>query len=79
MGSLADGYADMFRTSKLVSVSTVDLSILIAMTATLIPQDLRLRNPEQSGSANLIAASTLLLPMYGALIYCLLRPNLPKD
>ena len=79
VGSLANGYADLFRTSKLVSVSTVDLSILIAITATLIPQDFRLRNPEQAGSANLIAASTLLLPVYGALIYCLLRPNLPKD
>lgn len=79
IGSLANGYADMFRTSKLVSVSTIDLSILIAMTATLIPQDIRLRNPEQSDRANLIAASTLMLPMYGALIYCLLRPSLPKD
>jgi hypothetical protein len=77
--SLAQGYADMASMSKLVSVSSVDLCILTGTAAALIPQDYRLRNPEDAARANLIGASTLLLPVFGSLIYCVLRPKLPQD
>ena len=77
-GPTAQGFVDMWKTSKFVSVSSVDLSILTLTTAALIPQDYRIRNPEGGSRANLIAASTLLLPVYGALIYCVLRPKIPE-
>ena len=78
-GAISQGYVDMWNMSKFVSVSSVDLSILTLTAAALIPQDYRIRNPEGKGQANLIAASTLLLPVYGAVIYCFLRPTLPEE
>ena len=77
--STAQGFVDMWKMSKFVSVSSVDLSILTLTTAALIPQDYRIRNPEGASRANLIAASTLLFPVYGALIYCFLRPKIPGE
>ena len=70
--STAQGFVDMWKMSKFVSVSSVDPSILTRTIAALISQDYRVRNPEGASRANLIAASTLLLPVYGALIYCFL-------
>ncbi|KAI2491052.1 hypothetical protein MHU86_23496 [Fragilaria crotonensis] len=78
-GTTSQGFVDMWNVSKFVSVSSVDLSVLTLTTAALIPQDYRIRNPKDDGQANLIAASTLLLPVYGALIYCVLRPTLPEE
>jgi hypothetical protein len=77
--SLAQGYSEMAQQSKFVTVSSVDLFLLSATVASFIPQDYKLRNPEDSDRANLIAASTMLLPVFGSAIYCILRPQLPEE
>jgi hypothetical protein len=74
------GYVDLVTSSKFASVSTLDLIILSATAASVIPLDLkyRQRNVKKS-EANAIAASTLFLPILGAAVYVALRPNLPKE
>ena len=88
-----DGYQQLASTSKLVSVSSVDLMILTVTAATLIPLDFKLRTERTGGNydakvnstglseqqINLLAASTALLPVIGAAIYCALRPPLPSS
>jgi len=77
-GAAVQSYVDLFVTSKLVSASSVDAIILNLAAATLIPRDLKLRQPDMEDSqAKLIGASTLLLPFLGAALYCALRPALP--
>ena len=74
------GYVDLVTTSKFASVSTMDLAILSVTAASVIPLDLKYRRPQvEESEANLIAASTLLLPILGSAIYCALRPNLPQE
>ena len=77
------GYLDLFGTTKLASISTVDLSILTVAAATLIPRDYQLRvsseDEEEQKKGNLIAASTVLFPVLGAALYCALRPPLPEE
>lgn len=71
-------YADLFASSKFVSTSSVDAVVLNVAAASLIPRDLKLRQPEiEESKANLVGASTLLLPFLGAALYCALRPALP--
>jgi hypothetical protein len=73
-------YADLFASSKFVSTSSVDGAILNLAAASLIPRDLKLRQPDMEDSqAKLIGASTLLLPFLGAALYCALRPGLPSE
>ncbi|KAL3919508.1 MAG: hypothetical protein SGILL_003720 [Bacillariaceae sp.] len=77
---ILESYLGLASTSKFVSVSSVDLSVLTIAAAALIPQDLRLRKAGGDNSnATLIAASTLLLPVVGAALYCALRPPLPEE
>lgn len=72
-------YTDLFATSKFVSVSTVDAIVLNIAAASLIPSDLKLRQPDvDDKQAKFIGASTLLLPFLGAALYCALRPPLPS-
>jgi hypothetical protein len=78
LDSLIQGYSELASTSKLVSVSSVDLAILTTIAASLVPQDYRLRKPKSS-IGNLLGLATLLTPVYGPLLYCFLRPSLPKD
>ena len=59
-------YTDLFASSKLVSASSVDAIILNLAAASLIPRDLKLRQPEKA--------------FLGPALYCALRPALPpKD
>lgn len=72
-------YVDLFTTSKFVSTSSVDAIVLNVAAASLIPRDLKLRQPEvEDSEASLVGASTLLLPFLGAALYCALRPALPS-
>lgn len=74
------GFQELVGQSKLANVSSVDLTILTIAAATLIPRDLKLRDAEiDDQKANLIAASTVLLPIVGAGLYCALRPSLPEE
>lgn len=73
------GYKDLFATSKFVSASSVDAIVLNVAAASLIPQDMKLRQPDiEDSKAKLIGASTLLVPFLGAALYCALRPALPQ-
>jgi hypothetical protein len=80
LDSVWQGYVDLVTSSKFASVSTVDLIILSTTAASVIPLDLKYRQPHvEEGKANLIAASTLFLPVLGVAAYVALRPNLPKE
>ena len=78
------GFWDVASTTKIVSVSSVDLAVLTVAAASLIPQDYRLRvqgQPQQDAAekANWIAMATVLVPVLGAALYCALRPPLPEE
>jgi hypothetical protein len=88
IGPVVSEYSQLASNSKLVTVSSVDLTILTVVAATLIPRDYRVRTQDDDDdddadtaakNANLIAASTVLLPVVGAALYCALRPSLPEE
>lgn len=78
-GGTVSGYADIFSSTAIAGVSSVDFAILCATGASMIPEDLERRGFADKSKANAIAASTLLLPMIGSTIYCAVRPPLPED
>uniref|UniRef100_A0A7S2E1Y1 Uncharacterized protein n=1 Tax=Helicotheca tamesis TaxID=374047 RepID=A0A7S2E1Y1_9STRA len=78
-GQTVQGYVELFKSSALVSASSVDLTILTTVAASLIPDDLKRRGVTDSGKANLVALSTLLLPVFGLFTYCALRPTMEED
>lgn len=73
------GYKELFQSTALASASSCDLAILTVTAASLIPEDLRRRGEVGDGKALAIAASTCLLPIVGAAVYCALRPELPES
>ena len=72
------GYVDLFHSTAIAGVSSVDFTILCLTAASLIPEDLARRGVTGS-KAKAIAAATLLAPMLGAALYCALRPELVVD
>jgi hypothetical protein len=78
-----DNYLQLASTSKLVSVSSVDLIILTVSAATVIPRDYTLRTTSEAESSKekgiMVAYATLVLPVVGAALYCALRPPLPDS
>ena len=72
------GYVDLFHSTAIAGVSSVDFTILCLTAASLIPEDLARRGVTGS-KAKAIAAATLLAPMLGATLYCALRPELVVD
>lgn len=77
--SQIEGYTELFKTTAIASASSCDLAILTVTAASLIPEDLKRRGIDYSRRSSLIAASTVLLPIVGAAIYCALRPSLPEE
>ena len=73
------GYTDLFQQTAIASASSVDFAILCLTAASLIPEDLQRRGVTDTNKSRAIAASTLLLPMIGATLYCALRPPLPEE
>lgn len=73
------GYVDLFQQTALCSASSVDLAILTLTAASLIPEDLARRGVTDPNKSRAVAASTLLLPVIGATLYCALRPPLPEE
>jgi hypothetical protein len=78
LSTVWDNYLQLASSSKLVSVSSVDLLILTVSAATLIPRDYGLRSSEGEQKGLTYAAATVLLPVVGAALYCALRPPLPE-
>mmetsp|Transcript_28554 Transcript_28554/g.42018 ORF Transcript_28554/g.42018 Transcript_28554/m.42018 type:complete len:170 (+) Transcript_28554:142-651(+) len=83
VSSLLNDYAEMASNSKLVSVSTADLLTLTVAASILIRRDYKLRVDEgrddTEKTATLIAIATALFPVFGAGLYCALRPPLPEE
>lgn len=77
--SILDGYGELAQSTAIVSVSSLDLLILVVTAASLIPEDLQRRGVEKSTKSTLIAASTVVLPVVGTALYCALRPELPEE
>jgi hypothetical protein len=77
--SLLSGFQVLLSSSKFACVSTADLTLLSITAAAFIPQDYKLRSPENASKATLIGASTLLIPVLGPALYCALRPKLPTQ
>lgn len=75
---LLRGYSDMLGTA-IASVSSLDLFILTLSAASFIPEDLERRSYDGKFSVKVIAASTILLPVLGAALYCALRPALEEE
>lgn len=75
-GAQIQGYTELVQSSAIASVSSCDLAILTVAAASLIPEDLKRRGFDDSGKAAAIAASTVFLPIFGAVLYCALRPKL---
>ena len=73
------GYVDVFSSTAIAGASSVDFAILCITAATLIPEDLARRGVTDTTKARVIAASTLLLPMIGATIYCAMRPPIVEE
>jgi hypothetical protein len=79
------GYWELASTTKIASVSTMDLAVLTLVAGSLIPRDYRMRiapaadDEEASNDATIIAAATCLLPVLGVALYCALRPPLPEE
>mmetsp|Transcript_903 Transcript_903/g.2595 ORF Transcript_903/g.2595 Transcript_903/m.2595 type:complete len:307 (-) Transcript_903:346-1266(-) len=78
-GQAVHGYIDLLSDTAIASASSLDLVILSVTAASLVPEDLERRGMQDTGKANVIAASTLLLPVVGGAIYCALRPSLPEE
>lgn len=80
ISSVLSDYISLTSQSKFVSTSSLDLVILTISAATLIPRDLQLRSQEDTTTLGRnIALGTLVVPIVGAILYCLWRPQLPKD
>ena len=79
LGTAFEGYKGLLSSSKFVSISTCDLSVLSLTCALLIPSDLKRRGFEDEQKAVAIAAATMLLPVIGASFYCALRPALDDE
>jgi hypothetical protein len=71
------GYSEMLNTA-IASVSSLDLFILTLSAASFVPEDLERRSYDGK-LAQVIAASTILLPVLGVALYCALRPALEDE
>jgi len=77
------GLLDFITTSRFASVSIADLSLITLILTKEVTDDYKIRcrgsNSQNAKRAPFIGASTALLPVLGAAIYCALRPSLVAD
>jgi hypothetical protein len=79
VGQVAQDFAAFASDSKFVSISSMDAVVYNIAICALIAQDYKLRDVEaDDAKANMVGASTLLLPFFGPALYCALRPKLPE-
>lgn len=73
-------FGNLLTSSRAISASTLDLTILHVSIVALTPRDYMLRNPSADrATANKVAAVTALVPYLGTILYCLWRPALPQN
>jgi len=74
------GLIDLIGSSRFASVSLADLSLITLILTKEVADDYKIRcDPENSGKAPFVGASTALLPILGAAIYCAVRPTLDLE
>ena len=77
------GLLDFIATSRFASVSIADLSLITIILTKEVTDDYKIRcrgsTAENIKRAPFIGASTALLPVLGAALYCALRPSLVAD
>ena len=73
-----NGFFDLTSHAAIALVSTCDLSIITITLAYVIYEDLILRGEQDKQKAIAISASSILLPIVGAALYCVSRPSLPE-
>jgi hypothetical protein len=75
-----NGMIELIQTSRFASVSLADLSLITLILTKEVADDYKIRcDPENVDKAPLIGASTALLPILGAAIYCAARPSFEKS
>ena len=74
-----DGFFDLTSHAAIALVSSCDLTIITITLACLINEDLKLRGEQDTQKAIAISASSMLLPIIGAALYCASRPSLPEN
>lgn len=77
--TVIDGFVDLTSQAAVAFVSSFDLAIITFTLSTLVAEDMERRGIENKNVVTAISASTLLLPIFGALLYCALRPSIPED
>ena len=71
------GMLDLIGSSRFASVSFADLSLITLILTKEVADDYKIRcDPANADKATLVGASTALLPILGAAIYCAARPSL---
>ena len=75
--STVAGFKELFSSSKFVSVATVDITLMSALTSVLVSEDAKRRGWEDKATA--LLAATLLLPVVGPSLYLLARPSLKEE
>ncbi len=79
INELVSGYLDLFSKTAIASASSMDLLILTTAGASFVSEDVKRRNVDNEITANLIGASTMLLPGVGLALYCAFRPSLNEE
>jgi hypothetical protein len=75
-----NGMLELLETSRFASVSFADLSLITLILTKEVADDYRIRaKGDDANSATLIGASTALLPILGAAIYCAARPSFQDE
>jgi len=72
-GDKLQAYLDLFSSSRLAHVSTLDFTILSMIISDPISEDMKRRNWKGPP-----AAAFAIIPLFGPLLYLLIRPGLPK-
>mmetsp|Transcript_32306 Transcript_32306/g.66199 ORF Transcript_32306/g.66199 Transcript_32306/m.66199 type:complete len:346 (+) Transcript_32306:86-1123(+) len=76
---IISGYLDLVSSTAIASASSMDFLILTVAGASFVSEDVKRRNVDDEKTANLIGATTMLLPGIGLALYCALRPNLNEQ
>ena len=71
---ILSGFEELFASSRFVSVATADITILSALAAALVPEDMKRRNMEPNSAYTALAA----VPVIGPCLYLLLRDPLKE-
>jgi len=76
--SVLNGFGDLTSQAAIALVSSCDLAIITLTLSILVAEDMETRGIEDKNTITAVSASTLLLPIVGAILYCAVRPSLSE-